>query len=941
MEGTPMPTSGGATLAAVPPGEAGDHDLPVQQIGQWSLVWRRFGRHRLAVWSAGFLLFMVALAIVGPQVAPRPFVPTPSASGSVAFPTPEAPTLHPLSWKRIMGTDASGTSVSTYVLTGTRSMLLISVLGSLLALLVGLIIGGVAGYFGGFVEGLLMRIVDAFLTVPLLPFLMTLALYLTNRGALMYAVLFGLTGWAAVARLCRGSILSIREREYVEAARALGVSDAGVISRHLIPNILDVLIVAATLNVATYILAEASLDYLGVGTYDPTWAQGLRLGGNILGLVWYVLVFPIVPMLLTVLAVNFLGDGLRDALDSTSTAGLRYRETGARRGPVARGFAAATRAVRSVRALPLSPPRRLGRAAGGIGALPMLPAARFDDRRTWAADLPMVWRIVPIAVLFLACGTGFLYCHSPLRYSPHYSQPVGQIAIQDQTEFGALPDADGGWSFAYVDNASAVDYARTDANGATVAQRVLDSDGSSEAAPALAMKGRSGLAVWIHDQSASIDGAYVGTHSSKSFVISGRYTLVDHPYAVARPGGGYDVLFESTHGAAGIDDVYLATLPPGSTKPTRIRQLTHATEYAIEPRAVYDGSGHLDLIYMNRLHPGLWDWLFLRLNRDGHAIAPAKPLEYVQYYLGAPPNIKPDVVPTTWAAGVSRAPDGSVWATWGGDTGISVAHWSTQGRMIVIPTLTLTEGTAVPNDPTLRSVGIVATANGGVLYHKEAGEQEDYMASFPFNARGQPTGLSGERIAYDGGGDATLPHAGLVDGRPTVLWQKVRLTGGETEAVRFHPYQAPDLLTHLGLNIGPLWQNIGFLLIGAIGLGIGIATINLLTAAVLALLSIPILRSLPRFWAWPAYALLITLVLLALFARTANPPPFILIITNLAFPYGLVAALGGGALAWWAGRSFFRRQDDLFRAVSMALTGVAFVGAMYALIVLEGQIGRI
>src|SRR5207245_2844028 len=151
------------------------------------------------------------------------------------------------------------------------------------------------------------------------PFLVVVAHFLPDRGALMMAALFGLLGWATVARLVRSGVLSLREREYTDAARALGASDMRIILRHLLPNTLDILIVASTLNVAVFILAESALDYVAAGSTDVTWATGMtHSGGNILGLDWWVYVFPGAAILLTVLAVNLLGDGLRDALDASS-----------------------------------------------------------------------------------------------------------------------------------------------------------------------------------------------------------------------------------------------------------------------------------------------------------------------------------------------------------------------------------------------------------------------------------------------------------------------------------------------------------------------------------------------------------------------------------------------------------------------------------------------
>jgi peptide/nickel transport system permease protein len=179
-------------------------------------------------------------------------------------------------------------------------------------------LGATAGYFGGAADSIIMRITDVFLTIPIIPLLLMLSLYL-SKGSWFYIVLiFGVTSWPVIARLIRSYYLTFRSQEFTQAARAVGVSDTRIIFRHILPNALSPVIVSATLLVATFIVAEAAIDFLGVGIRPPTVSWGLALTnaqdyfgvGN-----WWWAFFPGMFILITVLSINFLGDGLRDALD--------------------------------------------------------------------------------------------------------------------------------------------------------------------------------------------------------------------------------------------------------------------------------------------------------------------------------------------------------------------------------------------------------------------------------------------------------------------------------------------------------------------------------------------------------------------------------------------------------------------------------------------------
>ncbi len=285
--------------------EALARDEEVDEIPAWRRNWRSFKRNRPAVIGLIVLLIIIAAAIFGPMISPYDTLTQDLANRL------QGPSLaHP------MGTDELGRDSMTRILAGGRVSLGVATLATTVALTVGIVIGSIAGYYGSWIDNALMRLTDLALSLPDL-FLLILAASLLGPSFVTMVVIIGLVRWMNVARLTRGSFLSLREREFVLSARASGTRSRGIIFKHLLPNSLSPLIVAGTLGVASAIIAESTLSFLGLGLQPPasSWGTMLRNAQQQIFTAPWAAVFPGVMIFLTVVSVNFIGDGLRDIFD--------------------------------------------------------------------------------------------------------------------------------------------------------------------------------------------------------------------------------------------------------------------------------------------------------------------------------------------------------------------------------------------------------------------------------------------------------------------------------------------------------------------------------------------------------------------------------------------------------------------------------------------------
>ncbi len=299
------------TPANLPLGE--DFAKPHRSL--WYDVWRQFRKHRLAM--AGSIIFgLILLAIL---VGPLIYTTDPEFIDIMA--SNSGPTLaHPL------GTDNLGRDTLARVLFGGRISLAVGVTSMLIAIVIGTVIGGMAGYYGA-LDGPLMRITDMFFALPQLPLLLVIILLFRdtlrrNFGPefgifLLIVLIIGVLAWMPTARLVRGEVLSLKEQEFVTAAVSIGTRNFRILGRHIFPNVLSPIMVAATLGIANAILTESALSFLGLGFPPdfPTWGRILFDGKDALLLTPGLVIAPGLAISLTVLSVNFIGDGLRDALD--------------------------------------------------------------------------------------------------------------------------------------------------------------------------------------------------------------------------------------------------------------------------------------------------------------------------------------------------------------------------------------------------------------------------------------------------------------------------------------------------------------------------------------------------------------------------------------------------------------------------------------------------
>jgi peptide/nickel transport system permease protein/oligopeptide transport system permease protein len=277
----------------------------------WGDAWRRLKRNKLAIIAIVWIVFMVLLAVTADLWVPQHFGSPTSIDSTLTGqsrlpPSPEHP----------FGTDTIGRDVFSRVIYGARISLSVGILATAISTVLGLIMGSLAAYYGGWLDTLIMRFADIFLAFPYTLFVIAM-LAVIGPGIQNVFIAIGVLGWPSIARVFRSAILSVKENDYVDAARAMGASDLRIIFRHIFPNSVATIVVYATMNIGGAILTESALSFLGMGVVppDPSWGILIEDGQKYLASQPWLMLMPGLAILTTVLAFTLLGDGLRDALD--------------------------------------------------------------------------------------------------------------------------------------------------------------------------------------------------------------------------------------------------------------------------------------------------------------------------------------------------------------------------------------------------------------------------------------------------------------------------------------------------------------------------------------------------------------------------------------------------------------------------------------------------
>ena len=289
---------------------AEESDRPTRTL--WGDAWKRLRRNKLAVIGAVWILFMILVALTADLWAPQWLgSPTDIDSTQSAALSKLPPSLeHPF------GTDATGRDQLVRVIYGARVSLTVGVIATVISTAIGLVMGALAAFYGGIWDVIIMRLADMFLAIPYTLFVIVM-LAVIGQGIQNVFIAIGILGWPSIARVFRSAILSVKENDYVDAARAMGASDFRIVARHIFPNSVASIVVYATMNVGGAILTESALSYLGMGVTPPTPSWGIMIqdGQTFLATQPWLMIMPGIAILTTVLAFTLLGDGLRDALD--------------------------------------------------------------------------------------------------------------------------------------------------------------------------------------------------------------------------------------------------------------------------------------------------------------------------------------------------------------------------------------------------------------------------------------------------------------------------------------------------------------------------------------------------------------------------------------------------------------------------------------------------
>ncbi len=299
--------SNGSQFKRLSLSDAGNNGPHVKMVSQSRMAWEQFRRHKVAIVAITIFTIMMVMCFLAPVIAPYEF-------DQIDLKNRKSPPTE----KHWLGTDNLGRDLYTRILYGGRISITIGIFSAVVGTVIGVVVGALAGFYGGRLDNGLMRFTDVAYSVPTLPLLIVLSSY-TRSAAPSMVLIIGLLSWMSTARVVRASVLSVKKKEFVEAAFSIGSNDFRLVAKHILPNIAGPIIVGTTLSVGGAIITESSLSFLGLGVQPPTptWGNMLQESQSTIASEPWLTIFPGVAILVIVLCVNFIGDGLHDALDPT------------------------------------------------------------------------------------------------------------------------------------------------------------------------------------------------------------------------------------------------------------------------------------------------------------------------------------------------------------------------------------------------------------------------------------------------------------------------------------------------------------------------------------------------------------------------------------------------------------------------------------------------
>ncbi len=539
--------------------------------------------------------------------------------------------------------------------------------------------------------------------------------------------------------------------------------------------------------------------------------------------------------------------------------------------------------------------------------------------------------LLPVLLTFTVVGIVFLAAHAPRTWAAHWTQPTRTASEDGASEFGAVPASHGAWDLLWVNvETSQLIHSHATGSGAGTSEQI---DRGQVEQPTLVRIKRQLFGAWVHNFNGSteLDAAILQPAADRRIVrIAGGRAPIEHPYLFAAPNGAVGLVFSWQQ--RGNFDLYMTTLTPGLRRIGAIHRLTTSEFYSFYPRAVTDAAGGIDIMHLESCcQQQGWNVVFQRFDSAGHALSPVRLLDAIRFN-----GFAPDV--NQWGADLRATSNGTVWGAFGGLNGALIFAADSHGHIVRKPVTVDSQG-ASPE-----SIAIAASNAGGYVFWEQPYDLGSYLESRSFDPRlrfGTP-----ERVEYLSG-HQTNPHAALIDGTPTVVWQSWNETNNAVFDISGHrAAQGPDLAQRLGFGLGNPWEDAVVLSIGSMILAVLATVINLLAVVVLALIGLLVVRWTQKVpGRWLIYSCFLTAVIYAVFVTPGGGPTlFLTPIPTLglaAVPFGLLAVLGSMFFVIWMGQTALKRIDDIYRAAIMAFLGIYFIAFLEAAVFIQQRLGYI